>query len=652
MPCLADNPNLYSNLGHAALDLVEVPALHAHCFRTLIAPFFLALAATAILPVAVSRGADDEPIVAGYWAVEDIKEGMKGYGKTVMHGTEIVKFDVEVLGVQRNSSPGRDTVLVRLSGCRLEHTGIIAGMSGSPVYVEDKLLGAVAFAWPFGKEPIAGVTPFAQMVGFASSLRKDYLADAKGAQPAAVLPNLKLHEYDFRSALLNKPQPALADPNLVLGMNRIKTPLVMSGFSPNSVQMLSDLIEPMHMMAVSGGRASSDVMAEAAGRPLEPGSPLCVAMVTGDFDISSVGTVTHVEGDRVYGFGHPMFSLGKCEFPLMNGYIHVVYPRQTVSFKMGSPLKTIGVLDTDVSTCVAGRLGKRPHMVPMELSIKRQGQPVPHNYKVEIVPQKELFASMVFSVLTGAIDTEGNLPDELTMKVSTTIQPKGHKPLVVEDVYAGDQYSGQFAPMLAYGIVPNLLNILVRNPFEEVEIESIRTNTEILDSRNSASIERVRLSSDVYEPGDKLVAQVELEPYKGSPQRVDVSLNLPENLPLGVYQMMVCDSINSIRSELRNQPHILQPQNLDQLVRALELQVSERRTNVYLRVMTRDFGVSLEGQAMPNLPHSMAQILTTRRRSGVLPIRTELVSKSETPFVVQGAQVMQFQVVADKKLYQ
>jgi hypothetical protein len=609
------------------------------------------LIAASLLTILAAAGSADDKIVPGYWAVEDIKEGMRGFGKTVMHGAEIEKFEVEVLGVQRNSSPGRDIVLVRLSGCRLEQTGVIAGMSGSPIYVDGKLLGAVAYTWPFGKEPIAGVTPFAQMVSFAGNLRNDYLADARGAQATASLPNLRIWEHDFRSTLLNKPQPALADSNTVLGMSRIKMPLVVSGFSRNSISTLAEALEPLQMMPLMGGAAAGDVL-DAADKPLEPGSPLCVAMVTGDFDISGVGTVTHVEGDRVYGFGHPMFGLGKCEFPLMTGYIHVVHPRQTVSVKMASPLRTVGVIDTDVSTCVAGRIGQRPHMVPMELAIKRQGQPAPHAYKVEIARQKDMFATMVFNVLVGAIDTEGNLPDEMTMKLEATIQPKGHDPITISDIYAGDQFSGAFAPPSVYGIIPNVLSILLRNPFEEVEIESIRATTEIIDGRNSATIEQVRLNSELFEPGDKLTVQVELEPYKGGPQRIEASLDLPANLPPGIYQVMVCDSMTSIRSDLRNQPHLLQPQNLDQMIRMLQIQVAERRSNLYLRVMTRELGVALEGQAMPNLPLSMAQILTTRRRSGVLPVRSELVSKTETPFVIQGAQVLPFQVVGDKKFNQ
>jgi hypothetical protein len=598
---------------------------------------------------ALPARAGDDPPVHGYWEVKDIKEGMKGYGKTVMHGTEIVKFDAVVLGVQRNSSPGRDTVLVRLSGSQLEHTGIIAGMSGSPIYIDGKLLGAVAFAWPFGKEPIAGVTPFAQMVSFASNLRNDYRADVAGAQAADTLPNLNIWDRAFHPFAANGAQPALA---AVAGLGRVKTPLVASGFSPQSLSTLGQALEPFDMVPVMGGEAPADVLESSKDSALEPGSPLSIAMVTGDFNLSSIGTVTQIEGDRVYGFGHPMFSTGKCEFPLMTGYIHTIYPRQTVSFKMGSPLRTVGVIDTDVSTCVAGRLGQRPRMVPMELAVKRQGQARDHSYKVEIVRERDVFPSLVFSVLNAAIDTEGNLPDEMTLRFDASIQAKGRPEIKISDVYAGDQYSGAFAPTAIYSVVPNLLNILLRNPFEAVEIEGIRCTTEISEGRNSADIRRVRLNSEIFEPGDKVVAEVELDPYKGAPKTVELSLDLPENMPTGVYQAFVCDAPTSIRSELRNQPHLLQPQDLDQLYRVLKLQVSERRNNVYLRVMTREVGVAVEGHALPNLPFSVAQILSGRRRSGALPVRTELVAKTATPLVVQGSQSLQFQVVSDKKLYE
>ncbi len=160
-------------------------------------------------------------------------------------------------------------------------------------------------------------------------------------------------------------------------------------------------------------------------------------MVTGDFDLSGIGTVTHIEGDRVYGFGHPMFGLGSCQFPMMTGYIHTVYPRASVSMKMGSPLKTVGVLDTDVSTGVAGRLGKKPDMLPMSVKVRNGRYSEPQTYKVEIVREPNLLSSLVMAVLTNAIDTEGDLPDELTAHLKARIKLKGHDPIELDDVLSG-----------------------------------------------------------------------------------------------------------------------------------------------------------------------------------------------------------------------
>jgi hypothetical protein len=631
----------------------EVPALR-HFIPRRDLGYWLSLLA---LLVASNRCHADDPLVKGYWAIDDIKEGMQGYGRTVMRGTRIERFEAEVLGVQRSVSPGRDMVLMRLRGCELEKTGIIAGMSGSPIYVDGKLLGAVAFAWPFGKEPIAGVTPFCQMVSFAANLEAQYRADMQqtpvgtfGAPPArsGLSPMVRLWDEPFRSFFASGES---APGGAVLGMGRIRMPLVASGFSPRGLAALGDAIEPMGMLPVMGGELAAAQAEQAAEAPWEPGSPLSIALVTGDFDLSGIGTVTHIEGDRVYGFGHPMFAIGKCEFPLQSGYIHTVYPRQSVSFKLGSPIRTLGTIEADVSTCVAGRMGRRPVMVPMEVVVKRAGTPTVHKYNVQVIRQPELLASMVFQVLTAAIDTEGNLPDELTLKFDATIQPKGRRAFRVSDIYSGEFYAGATAPMAVYNIVPQLLNALVRNPYSPVEIDSIRCTTEISEGRAAARIAAIKLDAELYEPGDKLTATVQVEPHKGAPRHIDLSIALPANLPSGVYPVLVCDSMTSIRADLRNQPHLMNPENLDQLDRVLSLQIAERRTNLYLRVQTRDLGVAVQGTALPELPASMAQILTSRRRSGALPIRNELVARRETPWVLQGGQMMTFQVVQDKKLY-
>ena len=202
-------------------------------------------------------------------------------------------------------------------------------------------------------------------------------------------------------------------------------------------------------------------------------------MVTGDFDLSGIGTVTHVEGDRVYGFGHPMFSLGACEFPMMTGYIHTVYPRASVSMKMGSPLKVVGVVDTDVSTGVAGRVGPKPDMIPLSVRVKTGRYSEPAHLQRPDRPRAEPAANLVMAVLTNAIDTEGNLPEELTARIKATIKLKGHDPIELDDTLSGPRYTGPMGPAALFSPIASIVNILVRNPMAPIRIESIDCDVEI-----------------------------------------------------------------------------------------------------------------------------------------------------------------------------
>ncbi len=327
---------------------------------------------------------------------------MKGTGKTVMVGTELEQFGVEVLGVMKDVSPGRDMILARLSGCNLEHAGIIQGMSGSPVYIDGKLVGAVAFAWEFAKDPIAGITPFEQMVAYVRANDRRIAAESRPAEPerpekgGVRTAGVRLDPETLGDR--DQPLPAIAEPGNgptavsgggLAGMKPIATPMAASGFTPRSLAMLAERLGPVGLAPTAGGSAQAEIVARFGDKPLVPGAPVSVAMVTGDFDLSGIGTVTHVEGDRVYAFGHPMMGQGACEFPMMTGYIHTVYPRTSVSMKLGSPLKVVGVLDTDVSTAVSGRLGQTPDMLPMSVQVQSGRFAEPHTYHVESRPRAQ-----------------------------------------------------------------------------------------------------------------------------------------------------------------------------------------------------------------------------------------------------------------------
>ena len=325
------------------------------------------------------------PKPESYWQMDDVKPGMKGYGRTVMHGTKVEDFSVEILGVLKNISPGRDMVLCRLSGLGLEKTGVIAGMSGSPVYINDKLLGAVSHAWAFGKEPIAGITPFCQMHGYVEAYERRDMADKEkparvGRRAPRMIDGLTFdtatvvsgewgvrsgEKQEGRDLRLASGPGSLGSPRDELWMVPLQLPIAAAGFTSHSLNFFRERCPESNMLPVQAGGTSAKIAEEEKNTPLQPGGPLAVALVTGDFDMSGLGTVTHIEGNRVYGWGHPFFGLGACEYPLKTGYVHTVYPAQSISFKMGSPLRTVGIINADVSTGIAGWLDRKPDMLPV-----------------------------------------------------------------------------------------------------------------------------------------------------------------------------------------------------------------------------------------------------------------------------------------------
>ena len=438
-------------------------------------------------------------------------------------------------------------------------------------------------------------------------------------------------------------------------MRPIATPLAASGFTPRALAFLERAV-PAARPGPDGrrGGARSRSSSEEGDKPLVPGSPLSIAMVTGDFDLSGIGTVTHVEGDRVYGFGHPMFSLGACEFPMMTGYIHTVYPRASVSMKMGSPLKVVGVLDTDVSTGVAGRIGPKPDMLPLERPGQdRAATPTRTPTTSRWSASRTCSPTLVMAVLTNAIDTEGNLPEELTARIKATIQLKGHDPIEVNDTLSGPRYTGPMGPSAMFSPIASIVNILVRNPMAPGpdRVDRLRRR-DLMPGRTVATIESVRLASDRLEPGQTLKAFVTLKPFKGERQTVDrrpAAARRPR--PRALTRPTVCD--------MSEQPPPPVPQRAAPARAARPRRPPARRSASRRRRGGRrststcplpDRGLAVQGQPLPNLPGSARAVFATSRQTQEPPVRTDLIQAAETPWVVEGTQSLKFTVVKDAGL--
>jgi hypothetical protein len=335
---------------------------------------------------------------------------------------------------------------------------------------------------------------------------------------------------------------------------------------------------------------------------------------------------------------------------MMTGYIHTVYPRASVSMKMGSPLKIVGVIDTDVSTSVAGRVGAKPDLLPMSVRVKTNRYSDDHTYRVQIVREPMLLSSLIMSVLTNAIDTEGNLPEELTASVNATIRIKGHDPITIADTCSGPRYTGPMGASALFGPVASVVNILVRNSMAPVRIESVDCEVKIEPGRKLAQIESVRLLSDTVKPGHDLQALVTLKPFKGERETVTFTLPIPLDFPEGPHEAMFCDASNSIRRRFRNDPSIIEPRNLDGVLRSIHVQTEPKRTGVYLHVATPEHGLSIKGEPLPNLPGSVRAAFATKREAPATAIRSDLIQYSSTSLVVEGSHTLRFTVAKDAGL--
>jgi hypothetical protein len=533
----------------------------------------------------------------------------------------------------------------------LEKTGVIAGMSGSPVYIDGKLLGAVAYAWAFGKEPIAGITPFCQMHSYVESYERRDLVEQNKPTHVGLREPVSIGGSTYDSVTVSQdwsdPEATAADG---LWMVPLRTPIATTGFTAHSLSLMREKFHTSGLIPMQGGGASAKVAEHEKNVQLQAGGPLVVAMVTGDFDMSGIGTVTHIEGNRVYGWGHPFMGLGTCEFPLMTGYIHTIYPRQSVSFKLGSPLRTVGVINADVSTGIAGWLGRKPEMLPVRMTVAREPEGTSRTFNVEVARQRSMLAPLTYSVLTNSVDMEGELPEELTAELSARIEVEDHAPIVIKDTFSGSSYSGGRAPMALYNQIASVVGLMTYNTYKPVRINRIECDTRIMPGRRTAEIEAIELDSEVLAPGDTLRATLFIRPFKGPRQRLPVSLKLPADLPEGNYTAIVCDDLSNARFELRDNPNLSNPQNLEQVFETLRVQTAAKRTNIVVRVPINAVGVALAGKSLPNLPPSMVQILGNSRRTGAQTMAGALVSRKATDYVFQGSESIKFTVTKNKKV--
>src|SRR5262245_28859732 len=462
----------------------------------------LALACAA-LPAAAAAQAPGAP--ADVIPLGEVRPGMEGVGRTVFEGATIETFSVRVLGVLENAvGPRRSLILARLDGGPLARTGVIAGMSGSPVFIGGRLLGAVSYAFPFGKEPIAGITPIADMIDAAADPGAPRAAATRlplrGTSLAAPL------DAEAVAAVLGRPLPGLV-PGAFRGdalpaglsgaeLRPLALPLVFSGFDASAFEWARSVFQAMGFAPVMGGGASGS--SHGAVGPLEPGAAVGASLVEGDLDLSVSGTLTHIDRDRIYAFGHPFYNLGPTQFPLKKAWVHAIFPSLQVSWKIASALDAVGTLDQDRTTAVSGRLGPLPRMIPVEVRL-RSPRASERVFRFRMVEDELLTPLVAYASLLSVLQAHERAFGAATLRLEAQLALAGGREVRFDDVVASEQPAAQAA-----AVVAGPLALLTGNDFEKVAVERVSLAIDAVESREAATLVRAWVDAPLpLRPGDR-----------------------------------------------------------------------------------------------------------------------------------------------------
>ena len=502
-----------------------------------------------------------------------IRPGMKGYGLSVFHGWEPQRFDVKIIDVMKNTFPAGDMILARLSGAGLEKSGVIAGMSGSPVYIDGKLIGAVAYTWSFSKEPLAGITPIRQM-----------LEEKKNADSAF---------FDDHSHF-----------------KRISTPLMVSGIYGKARDFLAASLSNKGFVISEGGAGSS---LKSPSHTLKPGDSVALNLVDGDLNLAGIGTVTYVDGKDVYIFGHPMSQTGNLSLPISRSYIYGVIPSQMLSYKMGASSQPLGASLFDGQSAVYFRLGQPAGMVPVTVKIQTWKNKATYHYRV--AGHKDYFSAMLATTLSSSLLSMAGKMDEKNIDLSFRInlEYKGKKYVIT------NSFNYSFVPSVfdLWTMMSDLNSFLsmVQNPsFGDIRVTKADFKIEVHKGVSYYTIQSVHADKRAFKAGENLQVSVTAKNYKGTRKKWSVNLKLPSFLPAGQYQLIVGNDYSVDYNNWKYFPYLHRVYNIDSLMR----EANKSRSNQTLDVMLLGFdkGIMYEDTALPSFPENYIIALNLKNKAG------------------------------------
>ncbi|HSP06612.1 MAG TPA: SpoIVB peptidase S55 domain-containing protein [Acidobacteriota bacterium] len=537
--------------------------------------------------------------------LSEVKVGMTGVGRTVFKGANIEEFQVEILGVLNNYLPQQNLILATLKGGNLEDTGVIAGMSGSPVFINGKMIGAVSYAWPFSKTPIAGITPIESM------MKTQTVTDER----IPIAPPVEVAQYyNFENLLTNHLARAPQVSATLAGLGKIElmpiaSPLMVSGFDPGLVEKFTPLFSTFGLQPVLGG--SSGTAAEdrtTADASLQPGSALSVQLIDGDVDIGAIGTVSYRDKNKVLAFGHPFFNLGPINFPMATAEIFAVVPNLYSSFKIGSARTVVGSIRQDQQAAIFGIVGSDSPMIPVTVNLKNE-QGEKRTFHFNVANHNLLSPVLVdFAFQNSIMVTQLGL-SESTLKVNGTVQIKDRAPVQITNIFSG---SGSFANASQY--VASILYAVMANEFKHVDIQSVNIDVDTVMKKNDADLLEVWLDRNEVRPGETVQLKAMYRPSQGTTQVENFQIKMPDDLQGQQVYFIVGGGQEITRQEFALYGKAYQPDSLDQLITLLNGLRSNDR--IYVKAFTNEPSLLMKGQFLSSLPSSVYSALASSQTIG------------------------------------
>lgn len=578
--------------------------------------------------------------------VSEVKEGMRGTAQTVFRGAEPEEFKVEILGVVPNYiGPKQDMIIGRLSGANAERTFVFAGMSGSPVYINGKLVGAISYSFPFAKEPICGITPFEQMTSaveqgptkkLASARSRtfsyaDLMAD-KWLPSVTTVPSGSLASgFSTNSALM-----AVAGQTF----SPIATPLTFSGISQKTLDAYEPLLRQAGLLPISASASGSSIspMKAADATTLVGGDSVVVALSRGDVQIAAAGTVTHRDGNKIYAFGHPFFSLGSANLPMLESHVVTVVPNANNSFKLAVPDALVGTMTQDRATGIYGLLGETPKMLPVKIRLTTsRGRTEEVNFESAF---DELLTPLIVNVGMGnAVGASERSLGDMTVTVKGEIKVKGEQSVRIDRRFAGTQASA-----MAGASVAAPMAAIMRANFPGAEITNITLDLAATDGSKTAVVDQVAVDRSQARPGETVELTVTQRTQNGTLFTQKVPFTVPVDAAAGSLTVVVGDgnavSQNAVIAQFT-------PRSAAELISTLNR--LKRPDRLYAVVFRNSSGAIVGVSEMPNLPPSfLATLNNDRSAGGSKPAIQTIVADVEIPsgeYIVSGSQTLTIEVI-------